>query len=150
MEDLSIIVKDNINLSLNIQNIEGFSKKVIDSFNEEEQQIFIKNFFIYQKYNPLTDYVVELEKIYEWLGYSRHSDLKRVLLKHFKEDEDYKIVFIQLDKNPLGGRPAEKIMMNVNCFKNLCLIAQTEEAKKIHKYYVKLESIIYNFSNKTI
>ncbi len=45
------------------------------------------------------------------------------------------------------GRPAEKIMMNVNCFKNLCLIAQTEQAKKIHKYYVKLESIIFQHMN---
>ncbi len=160
MTTLVEIVKENLNL--NIQNPETFCKKLIDSFNDKEQEIFIKNFFIYQKYNPLTDYVVELGKIYEWLGFTTLGNAKRVLIKHFKEDEDYKIIFIQVDKNKspsengneikleTRGRHSEKIMMNVNCFKNLCLIAQTEEAKKIHKYYVKLENIVFEYITNEI
>ena len=34
-------------------------------------------------------------------------------------------------------------MLNIDTFKNLCMIAKTERGKEIRKYYVKLENI-YN------
>ncbi len=120
---------------------------ITNNFNDKDQEQFIINFYLYQKYNPLTDYVVELGKIYEWLGFTRLDNAKRVLIKHFKEDEDYKINYqclLRVEETPqIGLKDKEKIMMNVNCFKKLCLKAQTEEADKIHDYYVKLENIVF-------
>lgn len=34
-------------------------------------------------------------------------------------------------------------MLNINTFKKLCLKANTENAYKIHNYYIKLE-MVYN------
>ena len=38
-------------------------------------------------------------------------------------------------------------MLNIDTFKNLCMIAKTDKGKEIRKYYVKLENI-YNEINK--
>ncbi len=41
-----------------------------------------------------------------------------------------------------GGQNKEIILLNINCFKEFCLLARTEKSKQIHKYYIKLENIL--------
>ena len=43
----------------------------------------------------------------------------------------------------LGGRPKECVMLNIDTFKNMCMLVKTEKSKEIRKYYIKLENI-YN------
>ena len=45
------------------------------------------------------------------------------------------------DQENRGGSNKETIMLNVDTFKNLCMITKTEKAKEIRAYYVKLENI---------
>ncbi len=40
-----------------------------------------------------------------------------------------------------GGSNKEKVLLNVDTFKDLCMISRTEKGKEIRKYYLKLESI---------
>jgi hypothetical protein len=42
-----------------------------------------------------------------------------------------------------GKFATETIMMNINTFKKLCLKSNTDNADKIHDYYIKLE-MVYN------
>jgi len=42
-----------------------------------------------------------------------------------------------------GGFNEETIMLNIDTFKNMCMLVKTEKSKTIRKYYVKLENI-YN------
>ena len=86
--------------------------------------------------------------VWEWLGYNKKNNCKKVLEKHFKIDIDYTINFaaeIAAAKNNSkelrGGHNKEQIMLNINTFKILCLKADTEKADEIHKYYIKLEKI---------
>jgi len=46
-------------------------------------------------------------------------------------------------KKSHGGNNKETILLNINTFKLLCLKADTEKSKEIHKYYIKLESILH-------
>lgn len=94
-------------------------------------------------YHPTNDYPINLEHIYKMIGFANKANAKRALKNNFGHDEDYKVVFIRTDENPLGGRPDETIMLNVDTFKNLCMLAKTDKGKEIRKYYVKLENI-YN------
>ena len=43
----------------------------------------------------------------------------------------------QKNKDSRGGYNQETIMMNVNTFKKLCLKSNTDNADKIHDYYVE-------------
>jgi phage anti-repressor protein len=47
-----------------------------------------------------------------------------------------------------GKFAEETILLNVDTFKNLCMITKTEKSKKIRKYYVKLEQIFSSIINQ--
>ena len=81
------------------------------------------------------------------------KNAKRTLENNFIKDEDYKILLhdelscetisLPREQNKLEtrGRKEEVIMLNVDTFKNMCMITKTEKAKEIRMYYVKLENI---------
>ena len=142
--------------------------KIKDNFNDTEQQLFVSSFYCYLNYNK-TDFIIDLDTIWVWLGFSQKDAAKRVLEKNFKLDIDYKIFAPQvggakelLEKNftpeidykcllnlPVkqtntgrGGHNKEKIMLNIRTFKLLCLKAGTKKAGQIHEYYLKLEETL--------
>jgi phage anti-repressor protein len=130
-------------------------KKIQERFNQEDQQLFVANFYCYLNYNQKTDFVVNLDRIWKWLGYSRISFCKTLLLKHFKENIDYKIEKAASEDAEAGPKLSEEgknlggaglnreyITLTVNCFKKLCLKARTEKADQIHDYYIQLEELM--------
>lgn len=121
-------------------------EKIKNNFTEEEQKLYIVSFYSYLNYDEFTDFVVDLDDVWKWLGFSQKSNAKVVLTKNFKENIDYKFLLMQLHeqkKDGRGGHNKETVLLNINTFKLLCLKADTEKAKQIHKYYVKLESILH-------
>lgn len=121
-------------------------EKLTTIFTDEEQKWYIANFYIYLHYHPVNDFPIKLDDIFKLLGFANKGNAKRTLENNFIKEEDYKEVFLQKEKNLSGGRPTEEIVMNIETFKGLCMMARTEEGKKIRKYYSKLESIF----NETI
>jgi hypothetical protein len=114
-----------------------------ENFTEEEQKLYISSFYSYLNYDEYKDYKISLDNIWEWLGFSQKVRVKELLLKHFKKDENYKIINDDNKKKGSGGHNKETILLNVSTFKLLCLLSETDKAKQIHKYYVKLESILH-------
>jgi hypothetical protein len=121
--------------------------KLIDKlrhhFSEEEQKLYVANLFLYLNYHPVDDFVVNLENVWKFIGFSNKANAKRLLKQHFTENRDYKISLIRTDERVHGGQNLETIMLNINTFKKLCLRSNTDNADKIHDYYVKLE-MVYN------
>jgi hypothetical protein len=129
-------------------------------FSESEQQLFVQNFCMYLNYDKTRDYVIDLDKVWEWMGFSAKQKAKDLLTKHFLINEDYKIllpqtvenpqiVFNQTVENPQGGRPTEKIMMNIKTFKKMCMKANTKKASDIHDYYITMEETLQQYINET-
>jgi phage anti-repressor protein len=48
-----------------------------------------------------------------------------------------------------GGHNKEKIMMNVDTFKALCMMPNTQKGKQTRRYYSKMESIFFKYIHKT-
>ena len=65
--------------------------KIKDNFDTEDQKLFIASFYCYLNYKN-DEFVVDLDDIWEWLGFSRKDPSKRLLEKLFKVDTDYKVV----------------------------------------------------------
>ena len=61
-------------------------QKIKENFTSDEERLFAASFKCYMKFNPKLDFVIELGKIWKWLGYSRIEECKRVLVKNFKEN----------------------------------------------------------------
>ena len=43
------------------------------SFSENEQQLFITSFYCYLNYNKEKDFVVDMDNVWKWLGFSTKS-----------------------------------------------------------------------------
>ena len=118
--------------------------KIKGNFNDTEQQLFISSFYCYLNYNKC-DFIIDLDNIWKWLGFSQKIRAKELLEKNFKLDIDYKCL-LSLDGKQTntgrGGHNKEKIMLNIKTFKLLCLKAGTKKAGQIHEYYLKLEETL--------
>lgn len=42
-------------------------------------------------------------------------------------------------KSPTGGRPSEQLYLTVDCFKQLCMMANTEKGREVRKYFLECE-----------
>ena len=133
-----LVKNSNTTLSLNLET------KMINilntEFTEEEQQWYIANLYMYMNYHPTNDYPINLEDIFHMIGFANKGNAKRTLENNFTKDEDYKITILPSEKGQIAR---EDIMLNIDTFKNLCMLAKTDKGKEIRKYYVKLENI-YN------
>ena len=147
MEQLNIVelIENNPVTKINNNYNVKLLSKINTKFNGFEQQMFLSGFYCYINNDRLKDYVIDLDKVWKWLGFSSKQNAVRVLEKHFKSVIDYKEnMLTQIDKqeNEHGGHNIIKYMLNIKCFKSLCLKAQTKKAAQIHEYYINLEEII--------
>ena len=119
-------------------------KKVKNSFSEYEQQMFLSSFYCYLNYDYNNDFVIDLDNVWKWLGFSQKVNAKILLEKQFKIDTDYKKLLLlqQKQTNVKGGHNKEIFMLNVNTFKKICLKAGTKKADEIHDYFIKLEHVL--------
>ena len=119
-------------------------EKVRQNFNTSEQQIFISSFYCYLNYDDKHDFVIDLDGIWQWIGFSQKVSAKLLLEKNFIEDTDYKITgsLERKQKDARGGHNKEVIMLTINTFKRFCLKAGTKKSDEIHEYYIKMEKTL--------
>jgi len=119
--------------------------KMKANFNTYEQQMFLSSFYCYLNYND-TDYVIDLDNVWEWMGFQQKSNAKQLLEKYFCNNTDYKIFAPEVagsKKEGRGGHNKEIILMTIRTFKLFCLKAGTKKANEIQEYYVKMEKVIH-------
>jgi len=134
-----ILTKENSVINVNDIN-NSLINKMKAKFTEREQNVYISNLYMYMNYHPTEDYPINLEDVFKMIGFANKGNAKRTLENNFTKDEDYKTTFLPSEKGQIAR---EEIMLNIDTFKNLCMIAKTDKGKEIRKYYVKLENI-YN------
>ena len=169
--DIVSFIDDNPLVNMDKSYQSRLINKIKDKFNTDEQKIFIGSFYTYLNYDSKKDFVIDLQTVWKWIGFSRIDHAKRVLTKHFKENIDYKIIisakagkpnkvasevggikkmdfyieeetFKKKGNKGNGGLNKQQILMPVNTFKKLCMKANTKKADEIHDYYVNLEEVL--------
>ena len=121
MEELNIVdlIENNPITKLNGNNYQSkLIEKVKNSFSAYEQQIFLASFYCYLKYDYKKDFVIDLDNVWKWMGFSQKDASKRVLDKNFIIDNDYKVLVHQPvdQKKGRGGHNKEIIMLTVKTF----------------------------------
>lgn len=119
-------------------------EKIKNNFNNYEQQMFLSSFYCYLNYNK-TDFVIDLDNIWQWLGFSQKVSAKNLLEKQFIINKDYTLLLYQQVKQcnqTKGGHNKETFMLNLRTFKLFCIKAGTKKADEIHEYFIKLEEIL--------
>jgi len=152
MQELNIvelIEKNPISKLSNVYN-NKLLNKIKDNFTGFEQQLFVSSFYCYLNYDKNMDFVVDLDHVWKWLGFSQKVRAKECLEKYFMLDIDYKSPLCSekaVSKNEHcvkqnGGQNKQTILLTIKCFKSLCLKAQTKKASEIHEYYMKMEEVL--------
>ena len=120
--------------------------KIKENFTNFEQQIFLSSFYCYLNCDPKNDFVIDLDNIWKWLGFSVKIKAKVLLEKYFVEEKDYKKSLYdsaQQSTHIKGGQNKEVFMLNVKTFKSFCLKAETTKSNEIHEYFMKLEDLLH-------
>jgi hypothetical protein len=148
MEQLDIVklIEDNPITNLSKDYNLKLLEKIKQQFTNFEQQLFLSSFYCYLNYNNKTDFVIDLDKIWKWLGFSQKVNAKTLLEKQFTLDKDYIKSSLLLQQKQTehskGGHNREIYLLSVDTFKKFCLKAGTKKADEIHEYYIKLEGLI--------
>jgi hypothetical protein len=149
MENLNIVdlIENNPITRLNGNYQSNMVTKIKEKFTEFEQQMFVSSFYCFLNYNSKTDFVIDLDNVWKWLGFNQKVKAKSLLENHFELNVDYIISLSLTGKQDLeekkhGGSNKEIFMLNVKTFKLLCIKSGTKKADEIHEYFIKLEEIL--------
>ena len=120
--------------------------KIQTKFTDFEQQLFVSSFYCFLNCDTKKDFVIDLDDVWKWLGFSIKQKAKFLLEKNFVVNQDYiNSLNLQVKQTPgtKGGHNKEIFMLSVKTFKSLCLKAGTKKADEIHDYYLKMEDILH-------
>lgn len=135
-------------------------ENIQENFNTFEKQLFVSSFYCYLNFDKNTDFVVDLDDVWRWLGFASKFNAIRVIEPNFKLNVDYTVTIPDFKKSKQeqqlssgsdeeqpskpknGGQNKQTIKLTIRCFKLLCLKAQTKKASEIHDYYLSLEELL--------
>jgi hypothetical protein len=113
----------------------------------EEQQMFVTSFSQFLQCNPRKDFKINLDDVYEWVGFTRKDNAKRAVCKYLPETQ-YQVLLLPAEEQTddgRGGRNRETVMLTVNGFKQLCMCANTDKGRRVREYYINMESIMLEY-----
>ena len=87
--------------------------------------------------NSDDQFPVNFDDAWQWLGFSTKASAKRKL-SNFIDEVDFSTGWL---KSP-NGRPSEQIVLTVDCFKSLGMMAGTEQGRLIRKYFIDCERAV--------
>lgn len=127
-----------------------------DEFSGDDQQIFLRNFKDFLKYNDASrEFVVDFDLIMQAAGFAIKGNAVRFLTKNFIENEDYCIHTVDMllpraKQTPgcNGGHNKQQIMLTVRTFKEICILANTVQAKKVRTYYIAMERVFFKYKEQ--
>jgi phage anti-repressor protein len=120
--------------------------KIKDKFNDSQQQMFVASFYCFLNCDKKNDFIIDLDNVWKWLGFSQKVRAKELLNKSFILDKDYKKSLSlqgKQSKHTKGGNNKETFMLNIDTFKKFCLKAGTKKADEVHEYYIQLEETLH-------
>ena len=140
--DIVTLIENNPITRFNGNSQSKLIAKVQQKFSVYEQQLFLTSFYCYLNYDYKTDFRIDLDNIWKWLGFGQKVTAKVLLEKQFKVDIDYTKALSVHQKRFNGGQNKEIFMLNVDTFKRFCMKAGTKKADEIHEYFIKLENVL--------
>ena len=58
-------------------------EKLQSKFTNYEQQLFLSSFYCYLKYDKINDFIIDLDDVWNWLGFNKKCNAKVTLEKNF-------------------------------------------------------------------
>ena len=149
MNTINIInlIENNSNIGLSKKYNSKFINNIKENFTELQQKLFIA-FYYFRINTNENDFIIDLDDVWSWIGYSQKVKAKQLIQKKFIKDVDYIIFTENKKEHKKGGHNKEKILLKINTFKLFCLKTNTKKADEIHRYFVKISELLYSYYNE--
>ena len=158
---VSLIKNSPLNLTTSSE--AKFTKMLQQNFSQNDLQYFVANLYCKNRYSN-DEYPIDLDSVWKFIGYSTKRNAKYAIEHNFIMDQDYKFddlcdtkesssieeeVFIHTEKT-LGGAGLNKetILLKIDTFKHLCMLAKTNRGAEIRGYFLKLENVLTKVINE--
>jgi len=109
---------------------------------------FIDDFFELRNPEEKRGFVIDLDKVCQWLQ-TKKGALKKTLINTYIKDVDYVINKKNKTKQQ-GGMNDEQILLTPKCFKLLTMQSKTKKADEVREYYYMLEELIDQYKEYII
>ena len=86
----------------------------------------------------IDSFYINLEDVEKWLKLNK-VEIKKILLKNFKKNVDYKI-----------DKKKEIILLNPSTFKKICMISKSKKAEEVREYFMKIEENLFKYKEYII
>ena len=111
--------------------------KIKERFNETEQQLFVASFYCFLNYEK-KDFVIDLDDIWEWLGFSKKMEMIEIIQKNYRQNDDYIIMYHKIEENGIE----ESFLLNMNAFKSFCRITNnTVKTEEVNEFFKKMKLV---------
>lgn len=91
---------------------------------------------VFDLYNSEDLFPIDFDDAWHWIGWTAKRTGKDLLEANFFEDLDF---LRKGSKSPNGGRPSEWIVLTVDCFKSLAMMAGTAQGRRVRAYFLGCE-----------
>lgn len=82
------------------------------------------------------EFPIDLDQVWQWLGYSRKDPALGALKTNFVENVDFSPC---KDGEIQNHGNIDKYYLTVDCFKSLCMMARTQRGKDVRNYFIQCE-----------
>ena len=98
MQELNIVelIENNPISKLSKEYNNKLLNKIKENFTGFEQQLFVSSFYCYLNYDKNLDFVIDLDNVWKWMGFSSKFTSMRILEKNFKLNIDYKNLLLKM------------------------------------------------------
>ena len=100
-------------------------------------------------YDSEEDFPMPLEEAWQYAGYSKKANAKQALINSgFVENIDWVLLINQqnsVQQGSQGGRPTENVYLSLDTFKQLGMMAGTEQGRSIRMYFIECEKQLRRF-----
>lgn len=89
--------------------------------------------------SSLDPFPVDFDRAWQWIEYSSKQRGKEMLTRHFAAGIDFLLNAAVKQSEGSGGHNREEIRLTVDCFKSFCMMAGTEQGRKVRAYFIECE-----------
>ena len=111
--DIVDLIENNPISKININCKSKLIEKIQSKFTNYDQQLFLSSFYCYLKYDKINDYVIDLDNVWKWLGFSQKIKAKELLQKNFIIDKGYKcLLYHEVKQTFMTNNDEDEIVQN--------------------------------------
>lgn len=95
-----------------------------------------------QLYESGEEFCIDFDLAWAWIGYARKDNARKKLTRNFRKDVDYYSMWRNVRHDGLSSASqVEKIMLTIDCFKSLGMMAGTDKGREIREYFLDCERV---------